>query len=242
MEHYFKGKTALVTGAGWGVGAATALLFAHYGAKVIVSDTSRKGGKDIMSKIKYKKGNATYIKTDVSNASACEELVRRTIETYGSLDIACNNSAVFSELLHPATGDIGSSDHQMSLNLTGLNNCMQYEIAAMQKQGGGVIVNTSSIMGAIGLASSSRYVETKYGMITLLQNLPGAPPAIHIHTIAPPFIATALLKDMIRKETEEGIKLFPMDRNGTILEVARLILWLSADETQRLSTVINDTN
>jgi len=119
---------------------------------------------------------------------------------------------------------------------------MQYEMEAMHKQGGGVIVNTSSIMGAIGLASSSQYIEAKYGIVTLLQNVPGEFPAIHIHTIAPAFIDTALLKNMIQKETEGGIKLFPMDRHGTIQEVAGLVLWLSSDETHLLSTVFNDTN
>jgi NAD(P)-dependent dehydrogenase (short-subunit alcohol dehydrogenase family) len=242
MEHYFKGKTVLVTGAGWGIGAAAALLYAAYGAKVIISDTSRKGGKDTLEKIKNQRGNATYIKTDVSNAAACEELIKRTIRTYGSIDIACNNSAVFSEPLHSADRDMESADNQVGLNLTGLNNCMQYEIEAMQKQGGGVIVNTSSIMGAGSLASSIKYIEAKYGILTLLQNVSGEYPAIHINTIAPAFIDTAVLKDMIQKETEGGIKLFPMDRHGTVQEVAGLVLWLSSDETHLLPTVCNDNN
>jgi NAD(P)-dependent dehydrogenase (short-subunit alcohol dehydrogenase family) len=242
MADYFKGKTVLVTGAGWGIGAATALLYAAYGAKVIVSDTSRKGGKNTLAKIKNRKGNATYIRTDVSKAAACEELIKRTIRTYGSIDIACNNSAVFSEPLHPADGDMESSDNQVGLNLTGLKNCMQYEMEAMQKQGWGVIVNTSSIMGAIGQASTVQYIEAKYGILTLLQNVSGVHPDIHIHTIAPAFIDTVLLKDMIQKETEGEIKLFPMDRHDTIQEVAGLALWLSSDETHFLPTVFNDTN
>jgi NAD(P)-dependent dehydrogenase (short-subunit alcohol dehydrogenase family) len=207
MEHYFKGKTVLVTGAGWGIGKATALLYAACGAKVIVSDTSRRGGKDTLAKIKSQKGNATYIKTDVSSGS-----------------------------------DLESSDDQVGLSLTGLHNCMHYEIEAMQKQGGGVIVNTSSIMNARGLASSSQYIEAKYGLVTLVQNVRGEYAAIHINTIAPAFIDTALLKDTIEKETGAGIKLFPMDRHGTIQEVAGLVLWLSSDETKLLSNVSNDTN
>ena len=235
MEQYFKGKTVLVTGAGWGIGAATALLYAAYGAKVIFSDTSRKGGKVTLAKIKDQKGNATYIKADVSNAAACEELIKRTIKTYGSIDIACNNSAILSKPTHPADGYMESSHDQMSLNLTGLNNCMQYEIAAMQRQGGGIIVNTSSIMGAIGLAPSNEYIEAKYGITTLPRDFPGEYPAIHIHTIAPAFIETALLKHMIQKETAGGMKLFPVDRRGTIQEVAGLILWLSSDGTRIFS-------
>jgi NAD(P)-dependent dehydrogenase (short-subunit alcohol dehydrogenase family) len=220
MEHYFEGKTVLVTGAGFGVGAAAALLYAAYGAKVIVSDTSRKGGKNTLAKIKNQKGNATYIRTDVSNQAACKELIKKTIRIYGSIDIACNNSNLFSEVPHPADGNMESSDNQAGLNLASLNNCMKYEIEAMRKQSRGVIVNIQSIMGPTYLASSSRYIEAKYGTETLLQNILGAYPAIHIHTIAPPFIATALLKE----------------------KVAKLILWLSSDETYLLSTVFNDTN
>jgi NAD(P)-dependent dehydrogenase (short-subunit alcohol dehydrogenase family) len=242
MEHYFRGKTVLVTGAGWGIGAATALLYAASGAKVIVSDTSRKGGKDTLAKIKNQKGNATYIKADVSDEAACEELIKRTIRTYGSIDIACNNSAVFCETLYPADSDMESSDNLAGLNLSSLNNCMQYEIEAMQRQRGGVIINTLSIMSAIGMASSSRYIEAKYGRVTPLQNIPGAPSPIHIHTISPPYITAALLKERLRQKTEGKVRLFPPDMRGTIQEVARLILWLSSDESRLLSTVFNDTN
>jgi NAD(P)-dependent dehydrogenase (short-subunit alcohol dehydrogenase family) len=241
MEQYFKGKTVLVTGAGWGIGAATALLYAAYGAKVVVSDTSRKGGKDTLAKIKSQNGSATYIRTDVGNAAACEELIKRTIKTYGSIDIACNNSAILRASLRSANGDRELSDDQMDLNLTGLNNCMQYEIEAMQKQGRGIIVNTSSVVG-VGLIPSRQYIEAKYGLLTLLQDIPGEYPAIYIHTIAPAFIETALFEHMIHTETERGIKLFPMNWQGMIQEVAGLVLWLSSDKTQLLSTVSNDSN
>jgi NAD(P)-dependent dehydrogenase (short-subunit alcohol dehydrogenase family) len=242
MEQFFKGKTVLVTGAGWGIGAATALLYAASGAKVIFSDTSRKGGKTTLAKIKDQKGDAIYIQADVSDEAECEDLIKRTTHKYGSIDIACNNSAVFCETTHRAEGDMESSVNQAGLNLTSLNNCMQYEIEAMQKQRGGVIINALSIMGAIGLASSIRYIEAKYGAVPVLPNIPGASPIIHIHTIAPPFIATALLKERLQKQMEGKTKLFPMDISGTIQEVARLILWLSSDKSHRLSTLFNDTN
>jgi NAD(P)-dependent dehydrogenase (short-subunit alcohol dehydrogenase family) len=242
MEQFFKGKTVLVTGAGWGIGAATALLYAASGAKVIFSDTSRKGGKNTLAKIKDQKGDAIYIQADVSDQAECEDLIKRTTYKYGSIDIACNNSAVFCETTHPADGNMESSDNHAGLNLSSLNNCMQYEIEAMQKRHGGVIINTLSIMGAKGLASSIRYVEAKYGTVPLLHNIPGASPAIHIHTIAPSFITTALLKERLQNKMEGKINLFPMDLRGTIQEVARLILWLSSDESHRMSTVFNDTN
>ena len=242
MEQDFKGKTVLVTGAGWGIGAATALLYAASGARVIFSDTSRKGGKNTLAKIKDQKGDAIYVQADVSDQAECEDLIKRTAHKYGSIDIACNNSAVFCETTHPADGDMESSGFQAGLDLCSLNNCMQYEIEAMQKQRGGVIVNTLSIVGAIGRPSSIRYIEAKYGTVTPPHNNPGESSAIHIHTIAPSFIATALLKQRLRDKMDGKIKLFPMDMHGTIQEVARLILWLSSNESHRMSTVFNDTN
>lgn len=244
MEQYFKDKTVLVTGAGWGVGAASASLYAAYGAKVIVSDTSRKWGRDVVEKIKSQNGYATYIKTDVSNAAACEKLIKRTIKTYGSIDIACNNSAIFGEAPHPTDKVLKAFDNEMILNLQGLDNCMRFEIEAMQKQGGGVIVNTSSIMGAFGLASLSQYVDAKYGMAALLYNTSGQYPAggIHINTITPAFINTAILKATIQREKEMRVKLSPMDRPGMVQEVAGLVLWLSSDETHLLSTAFMENN
>jgi NAD(P)-dependent dehydrogenase (short-subunit alcohol dehydrogenase family) len=242
MEHYFKGKTVLVTGAGWSIGAATALLYAAYGAKVIVSDTSQKGGEKTLAKIKHQKGNAIYIKADVSSQVECEKLIKTTIQAYGSIDIACNNSAVFHETLPPAGGGMESSDNQSGLDLTSLNNCMQYEIEAMQKQRGGVIINTLSIMGTIGLALSTQYIEAKYGTETLRQNIPGAYSGIHIHTIPPTCIATALLKERLQNTIEGKLKLFPTDMHGTIQEMATFILWLSSDESRPLAPVFSDTN
>ena len=244
MEQYFKGKTVLVTGAGWGIGAATALLYAAHGANVVVSDTSRQGGKDTIEKIKSQKGDATYIKTDVSNATACENLIKRTIEIYGSIDIACNNSAIFSGPLQPAGKGIKAFYKEVALNLHGLNNCMQYEIAAMQKQGGGVIVNTSSIIGAIGLASLGQYVHVKYGTAELKQDAPREHPVrgIHINTIAPAFIKKAVLKATIELENEKRVNLTPIGGRGMAQEVAGLVLWLSSDETYLLPTEFNDTN
>jgi NAD(P)-dependent dehydrogenase (short-subunit alcohol dehydrogenase family) len=203
MEQYLKGKTVLVTGAGWGIGGAAAVLYAAHGAKVVVSDTSRKGGRDTMAKIKSQKGVATYIKADVSDAAACEKLIGRTIETYGSIDIACNNSTIFSAPTDPA------------LILKSLRNCMQYEIEAMLKQGGGIIVNTSSIMGKIGLASLNSFVRAKYGITTLLQKAfrPYSCRGIHINTIVPGFMAQ---------------------------EVAGLVLWLSYDKRHLLPTAYNE--
>jgi NAD(P)-dependent dehydrogenase (short-subunit alcohol dehydrogenase family) len=244
MNKYFKDKTVLVTGAGWGIGAATALLYAAYGANVIVSDTSRKEGNKTAAIIKSRNGTATYIMADVSNEATCEKLIRKTIETYGSIDIACNNSAIFSDPLYVAGKNMEPSDNELGVNLNGLRNCMQYEIEAMQKQGGGIIVNTSFIVGIIGLSSVNQFVEAQYSMAALLLNTPGQYPArgIHINTIAPAFIKTALLNSVIQAPKKGKIKSSPKGRRRMVQEVAGLVLWLSSDELHLLPTVCNDNN
>jgi NAD(P)-dependent dehydrogenase (short-subunit alcohol dehydrogenase family) len=244
IEQYFKDKTVLVTGAGWGIGAAIALLYASHGARIIVSDSSRNGGKDTMSRIKRQKGYATYIKTDVNSSLACEKLIKRTIEIYGSIDIACNNTAIFSEHLHPEDGDNEAFDGKLEDNIHGLYNCMQYEIDAMQKQGGGIIINTSSMIGAIGLASLSSYIDAKYGMEKALQNCLGEYPArgVIINTIAPAFINTALLQEMILTKKAEGKRFFPTERPALMQEIAGLVLWLSFGGKDLFPTVLTDKN
>src|ERR1700730_17028435 len=162
MEQYFKGKSALVTGAGWGIGAATALLYAAYGAKVIISDTSRKAGNDTVAKIKSRKGDATFIKANVNSPAECEQLIKRTIETYGSIDIACNNAGITGEPRHQANKDMEEIEREADDSFNGLFYCLKYEIEAMEKQGGGVIVNIASTLGAIGLASFSPYADAIY--------------------------------------------------------------------------------
>jgi NAD(P)-dependent dehydrogenase (short-subunit alcohol dehydrogenase family) len=244
MEQYFKGKTVLVTGAGWGIGAAIASLYAACGAKVIVSDTNRKGAKDTVAKIRNEKGDATYIKTNVSSLEACEKLIKSTIETYGSIDIACNNSAIFSEHFHLGNKELEAFDLEINVTIEGLGNCMRSEIKAMQKQGGGIIVNTSSIVGAIGLDSFNQYLVAKYGMPSLTQHTSGdyQAGAIHIYTIAPAFFNAALLKTRIQIEKEGRIRSSPIATPGIVQEVAGLILWLSSNETHHLPPVFNDKN
>jgi NAD(P)-dependent dehydrogenase (short-subunit alcohol dehydrogenase family) len=121
---------------------------------------------------------------------------------------------------------------------------MKYEIEAMLMQGGGIIVNTSSIMGKIGLAALGSFVKAKYGVTALLQNTfrEYACRGIHINTIAPAFINTALLSAPIQTEKKWYVKASPMDRPRMVQEAARLVLWLSSHESHLLPTTYNDYN
>ncbi len=230
MEQDFRGKTVLVTGAGWGVGTAVALLFASYGANVIVADTSARGGKNLVAKIRSKQGEATFIRTDVSSPSACEELIKRTIEIYGRIDIACNNSAIYIKRSHTRNKDINVLDDEMSPDVNSLFHCMKYEIEAMQKQGGGIIINMAFVLGANGLASFDPFVSVKYGMKEPTQNIPAAfsVGGIRINAITPAIINKALLQGMRLTKRGMLLKLSAMGRIAKMEKVAALVVWLSS--------------
>lgn len=233
MEHDFKGKTVLVTGAGWGVGAAVALLFASYGAKVIVADTSEKGGKNLAGKIRGQNGEATFIRIDVSSPSECDKLIKRTIETYGSIDIACNNSAIFTERAHSLYKDINAVGNEMSLDVNSLFYCMKYEVEAMQKQGAGVIINMAFEVGANGLTSFDPSIAVKYGIDESTQNIPAefSVGGIRVIAITPGIINKALLQGIRLTKRGMLLKLSAMARVAKMEKVASLVVWLSSDKT-----------
>ena len=163
----FESKVALVTGWGSGIGQATALAYAAQGAKVIVSDINE---TETVTKIKANGGEATFVKTDLSKASECEQLIEKVIKLYGKIDIAFNNAGILGETNKLADTTLAGFARVIDINLNSVFYCMKYEIGAMLKQGGGVIVNTASILGAVGFDSFSGYVAAKHGVVGLTQN------------------------------------------------------------------------
>jgi NAD(P)-dependent dehydrogenase (short-subunit alcohol dehydrogenase family) len=142
------GKVALVTGGASGIGRATALTFAREGAKLIIADMNEEGGQQTVHMIAENGGEATFVQGDVSQAIAVEAMISKAVETYGRLDCAHNNAGSGSRprvLLHELAEE--SWDRVIDINLKGVWLCMKYEIIQMLTQGGGMIVNTASIMG-----------------------------------------------------------------------------------------------
>jgi len=234
MEKDLLSKIAIVTGAGSGIGEATALLYAAHGAKVVVSDINEKHGNETVEKILKNSGEAIFIKADVGDAKQCKALVEKTIETYGSVDICFNNAGISGESNPIADMSIEGWNKMIQINLSSVFYCMKYQIEQMVKQGSGAIVNNSSILGSVGFANSAAYVAAKHGVVGLTQNaaIEYSKHGIRVNAVGPGFINTPLL-------TEAGIDdatktfltgLHPIGRLGESPEVAELVVWLSSDK------------
>jgi NAD(P)-dependent dehydrogenase (short-subunit alcohol dehydrogenase family) len=228
-----KGSVAIVTGAASGIGRATALFYAREGVRVVVSDIAEDGGTGTVDLIRSKGGDAHFVRTDVSEPEACEELVRRSVEQYGRLDFACNNAGISGE--SGVTGDysIGGWDKVIAVNLSSVFYCMRYQIPAMLESGGGAIVNMASILGQVGFASAPAYVAAKHGVVGLTKTtaLEYATKGIRVNAVGPAFISTPLIAAMEEdKATNEMlVSLHAMGRLGTADEVAELVIFLSSE-------------
>ena len=231
MEQLFSGKVALVTGAGSGIGEATALLYAACGAKVIVSDVNEKGGNNTVEAIRKAGGDAQFERCDVSKSTECEQLVKATLKHYGRLDMSCNNAGIGGEQNLLADMSVEGFNKVIAVNLSSVFYCMKYEIPAMLQNDGGAIVNMASILGQVGFAYSAGYVAAKHGVVGLTQNagIEYSAKGIRVNAVGPGFIDTPLLSQTDAKTKEQLVSRHPIGRLGTAEEVAELVIWLSSD-------------
>jgi len=225
----FDNKVALVTGAGSGIGRASALAFAKEGAKVIVVDFAVEEAEETVSLIREGGGEAFFVKTDVSDANDVREMVNKTVETYDRIDCAYNNAgvAVPPQLIPDTTEE--QWDRVISVNLKGVWLCMKYEIPHMLKQGKGVIVNASSMLGLIGLPKRSAYTASKHGVIglTKVAALEYANYGIRVNAICPAVVRTPLVEGIIANDAgaeAELLSMIPMGRLGTLAEITEVVM------------------
>lgn len=242
MASWFVGKVALVTGAGSGIGRASAQKFAQEGAKVIVADIVEEGGNETVRLIREAGGEATFVKTDVSQAKEVEALVSRTVETYGRLDCAHNNAGIEGSTAPIADSSEADFDRVISINLKGVWLCMKYEIIQMLKQGGGgAIVNTSSVAGLVGFSGSTPYTASKHGVagLTKAVALEYATSGIRVNAVCPGIIDTPMIERAASDPQFRALLLAmePVNRLGTPQEVANVVAWLCSDEASFMTGV-----
>lgn len=232
----FTGKVALVTGATSGIGKATAFAFAREGATVVLAGRREHLGREVQEEIERAGGTACYVKTDVRKIEDIENLFRTILDRFGRLDLAFNNAGVSLPHIPTITKvTLEEWDLVMETNLRGVWLCMKHEIPIMLGQGGGVIVNTSSILGFTGEYGLSHYCATKHGILGLTKTaaLEYCGKNIRINAVCPGPILTEML--------EAAVPFVPtmmdMMKNGTAVkrvggpeEVAEAVIWLCTDE------------
>ena len=234
MNNNLKGKVALVTGGTKGIGRETSISLARNGAKVVVSGRGQEQGEETVNLIKKEGGEATFIQTDITEATEVEKMIAQTVEIYGSLDCAFNNAGTEGKLA-PIT-ELSESDLNfvIDVNLKGTWLCLKYEIAQMLKQGGGAIVNTSSGAGEVGMANLSPYCASKHAVMGLTKSLAieYAKQGIRINAIAPGPVDTGMPErgTSSKEALDNYISTFvPMNRMGIAQEVAEAVVWLCSD-------------
>jgi len=193
----FTGKVALVTGAGSGIGLATAKAFSDAGAKVVIADISAKNGEAAAKSLSGGGREAIFVETNVGDSASVANLVQRTVSAFGRLDYAINNAGIDPELTPVAEWDEAVFDRIISVNLKGVFLCMKHEIAQMLKQGGGRIVNVASIAGVSGVVNKPSYTASKHGVVgmTRASALQYARQGIRINALCPGGVDTPITVD-----------------------------------------------
>ncbi len=235
----FKSKVALVTGAGRGLGRVTALAFAREGARVVVADIDEPSGQETLSLLRAAGGEGLFVPCDVRIESDVAAMVAKTVEAYGRLDCAVNNAGVvrFSPIVDETSEGF---DFHVDTNLRGVFYCMKYEIRQMQKNGGGAIVNQSSITGSLtGNPNEGAYAATKGGVdgLTKTVALEVAKDNISVNAIAACGIDAPgdVFHQWMERENitpEQANKLFPIGRMGKAEELTAAVLFLCSDQAR----------
>ena len=231
MNISFENQVALVTGAGSGMGLATAKAFAEAGASVVLADIDeqavRKAAEELVSAGKM----AMAVRCNVAVEADVAAMIEQTVSTFGRLDAAYNNAGVQSPAVETADASGEEFERVNAINLRGVWNCMKYELRQMREQGSGAIVNCSSIGGLIGLPGRAIYHASKHGVIGLTKSaaLEYASRGIRINAVCPGTIETPMIADMIAKESltmEDFQRDQPMGRLGRPEEIAAAVVWL----------------
>lgn len=232
MDNILNDKVAIVTGAGSGIGRAVALLYAAAGAKVVASDINEEHGQETVRRIEAAGGTAAFVYADTSKAKDNEALVDATVKRFGALHIACNNAGIGGQAAVVGDTAIEEWERVIGVNLSGVFYGMRYQLPAMQKAGGGAIVNMGSILSQVGFREHAPYVAAKHGLMGLTRTaaLEYAPQKIRINTVGPAFIKTPLLDALPPEAFDMLTALHPVGRLGEPNEVAELVLWLSSDK------------
>lgn len=234
MSFNFEQKAVLVTGAGSGIGRATALAFAESGAHVMISDVDETGLEQTASLIGEHTSDYASAYCDVADEKSVQSLIEATEKKFGKLDVAFNNAGVGGEMSKTADQTVAAWQRVININLTGVWLCMKFELQSMLKAGGGSIINTASVAGLVGMHSAPAYCAAKHGVVGLTKNaaLEYAKSNIRINAVCPGGVKTNMTESADKMYPGFLTKLAkhePMGRLAEPEEIAGAVLWLASD-------------
>ncbi|WP_420124038.1 glucose 1-dehydrogenase [Nakamurella sp.] len=227
----FTGQVAFVTGAGSGMGLATAQAFAEAGAAVTLTDANTDALAGAEAALRAAGHRVLAIPCDVADEDQVATAVARTVDTFGRLDMAYNNAGIQAPATDAADEPAELFDRLVAINLRGVWAAMKHELAQMRRQGSGAIVNCSSLGGLVGLPGRAAYHATKHGVIGLTRSaaVEYAPRGVRINAICPGTIETPMVTRMIESgdlDRAQAAAGQPIARLGTAEEMAAAVLWL----------------
>jgi 3-oxoacyl-[acyl-carrier protein] reductase len=226
-----KGKVAIVTGGGTGIGRKICLTLASMGAIVIVNyNSDAQFALDVVNEIKSHNGQAECMQADVQSFEETENLIKFAIDKFGRLDILINNAGIVADALIIRMSE-EDFDKVISVNLKGAWNCCKHAVKYMMKQRSGKIINIASVVGIIGNAGQTNYSASKAGIIGLTKSVARevSKRGINVNAVAPGFIKTKMTESLSEEIVAEYIKNIPIPRLGEPEDIANLVAFLASD-------------
>ncbi|PQJ77565.1 SDR family NAD(P)-dependent oxidoreductase [Polaribacter glomeratus] len=232
-----KNKIIIITGAGSGIGKATAILFAKHGATVVVSDINLESAQKVADEIVANKWKALAIKVNVAKFEEVENLINTTVENFGCLDVIVNNAGIGPNLLRTHDSLLKDWDRVIAVNQTGVFYCMKVALQQFLKQGHGNIVNIASLAGLKASPNNISYSASKFAVVGMTKSaaMEYATKNIRVNAVCPGYTESALLDQLLNAKPEMDAILksvIPMKRYGKAAEIAEAVVWLASDSTK----------
>jgi NAD(P)-dependent dehydrogenase (short-subunit alcohol dehydrogenase family) len=241
----FKGKVALITGGGNGIGKAAAMSFAGRGAKVVVVDRDGAAAEAVAGAIRQQGGDAKAKMADVTKSADVQAYVKAALDAYGRIDCFFNNAGIEGKVAHTAEYDEAMFDQVLNVNVKGVFLGLRHVLPVMIKQKGGAVVNTASVAGLVGTPGMPAYVASKHAVIGLTKTAAGevGPMGVRINAVCPGPVETRMTQDIakqLRPDNPASVAaaysaVIPTGRYATAQEIADVVLFLCSDLAGNIS-------